>query len=46
MGVARATPGGPLLAGLAALRVGAGRLSMGTAESVAVTLALALPEAG
>lgn len=46
VGGARATPGGALLAGVAALRVGAGRLSMGAAESVAVALAVAVPEAG
>lgn len=46
VGGARATPGGALLAGLAALRVGAGRLSVGKAESVAVALAVALPQAG
>ncbi len=46
VGGARATPGAALLAGLAALRVGAGRLTIGTAESVAVGLAIAMPEAG
>jgi len=46
IGGARATPGAALLAGLAALRMGAGRLSLCVAESVAVALAVALPEAG
>lgn len=36
IGGARATPGAVLLAGLAALRMGAGRLSLGVAESAAV----------
>ena len=46
IGGARHTPGAALLAGTAALRVGAGRLSMGVAESAAVALAVAMPEAG
>jgi ADP-dependent NAD(P)H-hydrate dehydratase len=46
VGGARSTPGAALLAGVAALRVGAGRLSLGVARSVAVPLAIALPEAG
>ncbi|WP_127128170.1 NAD(P)H-hydrate dehydratase [Georgenia sp. SYP-B2076] len=46
VGGARATPGAVLLAGLAALRVGAGRLSLAVASSVAGTLAVAVPEAG
>ncbi|GIG38274.1 NAD(P)H-hydrate dehydratase [Cellulomonas phragmiteti] len=46
LGGARATPGGVLLAGLAALRVGAGRLTLGVAASVAGPLAVAVPEAG
>jgi hydroxyethylthiazole kinase-like uncharacterized protein yjeF len=46
VGGARATPGGAALAGLAALRVGAGRLTVAVAESVAVPLAVATPEAG
>ncbi len=44
IGGARATPGAVMLAGLAALRVGAGRLSLATAQSVAVAVAVALPE--
>jgi hydroxyethylthiazole kinase-like uncharacterized protein yjeF len=39
------TPGAVLLAGLAALRVGAGRLAMTTAAEVAGALAVAVPEA-
>ena len=35
-----------MLAGVAALRAGAGRLTLAVAESVAVQLAVALPEAG
>jgi ADP-dependent NAD(P)H-hydrate dehydratase len=46
IGGARATPGAALLAGTAALRAGAGRLSVAVAESVAIQLAVALPEAG
>ncbi|AEI12069.1 NAD(P)H-hydrate dehydratase [Cellulomonas gilvus] len=46
IGGARRTPGAALLAGLAALRVGAGRLTLAVAESVAPTLAVATPEAG
>lgn len=46
IGGARKTPGGVLLAGLSTLRVGAGRLTLGVAESVAVTLAVAVPESG
>lgn len=42
IGGARATPGAALLTGLAALRVGAGRLTLAVAESVAV----AVPESG
>lgn len=38
-------PGAVLLAGLAALRAGAGRLRIATVERVAVGLALAVPEA-
>lgn len=40
------TPGAVMLAGTAALRMGAGRLSVATAEGVAVQLAVALPECG
>ncbi|HWA67755.1 MAG TPA: NAD(P)H-hydrate dehydratase [Mycobacteriales bacterium] len=39
------TPGAPLLAGLAALRAGAGRLTVATVASTAVAAAVALPEA-
>lgn len=46
VGGARQTPGAALLAGLSALRVGAGRLTVAVAESVAVALAVAVPEAG
>ncbi|MGO4783087.1 NAD(P)H-hydrate dehydratase [Cryobacterium sp. W22_MBD10_FK3] len=46
IGGARKAPGGALLAGTAALRVGAGRLTLGVGESVAVPLAVAVPEAG
>ena len=37
-------PGGALLAGIAALRAGAGKLQIATCESVATHLALAVPE--
>ncbi|MFF2030899.1 NAD(P)H-hydrate dehydratase [Arthrobacter sp. NPDC058192] len=46
IGGARKTPGAALLAGVAALRAGAGRLTLAVAESVAVQLAVGLPEAG
>lgn len=46
IGGARATPGAALLAGTAALRAGAGKLSLAVAESVAVQVAVALPECG
>lgn len=46
IGGARMTPGAALLSGVAALRAGAGRLTLAVAESVAVQLAIALPEAG
>ena len=46
IGGARATPGAALLAGTAALRAGAGRLTMAVAESVAAQLAVSFPEAG
>ncbi|MCU1545309.1 MAG: NAD(P)H-hydrate dehydratase [Homoserinimonas sp.] len=46
VGGARRTPGAAMLAGLAALRVGAGRLSMAVAESVAIGVAVAVPESG
>ena len=44
VGGSRATPGAVLLAGLAALRVGAGRLQLATVESVATSLGVAVPE--
>jgi ADP-dependent NAD(P)H-hydrate dehydratase len=46
IGGARKTPGAALLAGVAALRSGAGKLMLAVAESTAVQLAVALPEAG
>ena len=46
VGGARQTPGAAMLAGLSALRVGAGRLTLAVAESVAVAVAVAVPEAG
>jgi hydroxyethylthiazole kinase-like uncharacterized protein yjeF len=45
LGGASSTPGAVLLAGLAALRVGAGRLQVATVRSTAVALGVALPEA-
>ncbi len=45
VGGAVSTPGAVLLAGLAALRVGAGRLSVATVRSTSVALGVALPEA-
>src|SRR4051794_21741411 len=46
VGGAATTPGGVALAGLAALRVGAGRLQLALAGSVAAATAAAFPEAG
>ncbi len=46
IGGARRTPGAAMLTGLAALRIGAGRLTLAVAESVAVQVAVAVPEAG
>ena len=46
VGGARKTPGAAALTGLGALRVGAGRLTLGVAASVAPALAVAFPEAG
>jgi hydroxyethylthiazole kinase-like uncharacterized protein yjeF len=46
VGGARKVPGAAQLAGLAALRVGAGVLTMAVAESVAVAVAVATPESG
>ncbi|MET0789554.1 MAG: NAD(P)H-hydrate dehydratase [Cellulomonas sp.] len=46
VGGARTSPGAALLAATAALRVGAGRLTLAVARSVAVASAVALPESG
>jgi hydroxyethylthiazole kinase-like uncharacterized protein yjeF len=46
VGGAASTPGAVQLAGLAALRVGAGHLTLAVASSAAVPLAVATPEAG
>lgn len=46
VGGARGTPGAAMLTGLAALRVGAGRLTLAVARSVAPHVAVAVPEAG
>lgn len=46
VGGAAQTPGAVQLAGLAALRVGAGHLTMAVAASAAIALAVAVPEAG
>ena len=46
IGGAGRTPGGVALAGLAALRVGAGHVQLAVAESVAPALAAAFPEVG
>jgi ADP-dependent NAD(P)H-hydrate dehydratase len=46
VGGAARTPGAAQLTGLAALRVGAGHLTLAVADSVAVALAVATPEAG
>lgn len=46
VGGAAGTPGAAMLAGLSALRVGAGRLTLGVAASVAPAVAVAVPEAG
>ncbi len=46
IGGARRSPGAAQLAGLAALRVGAGRLTVAIAEQVAGQVAVALPECG
>ncbi|HET8879139.1 MAG TPA: NAD(P)H-hydrate dehydratase [Arthrobacter sp.] len=46
VGGARKTPGAALLAGVAALRSGAGRLTLAVAESTAVQVAVAFPECG
>ncbi|NUU05848.1 NAD(P)H-hydrate dehydratase [Leifsonia sp. C5G2] len=46
VGGALRSPGAALLAGRAALRVGAGRLTLAVGSSVAVAVAVALPESG
>ncbi len=46
VGGARATPGAVMLAGVAALRMGTGRLSLGLAQSIAPHVAVAIPESG
>ena len=46
VGGAGGTPGAAMLAGRAALRVGAGRLTLAVAESVATAVAVAVPESG
>jgi ADP-dependent NAD(P)H-hydrate dehydratase len=46
VGGARATPGAALLAGTAALRAGAGKLTLAVAESVAAQMGVAIPECG
>lgn len=45
IGGSRAIPGGALLAATAALRAGAGKIQIATVDSVAVPLAVAMPEA-
>src|SRR4051812_17233886 len=45
VGGASSTPGAVLLAGIAALRAGAGRLQVATVEATAVALGVAMPEA-
>ena len=45
VGGSRSTPGAVMLAGVAALRVGAGVLALGVAQSVAASVAVAVPEA-
>ena len=46
VGGARGTPGAAMLAGIAALRVGAGRLTLAVADSVAAMVAVSVPESG
>ncbi len=46
VGGARGTPGAVMLSGLAAMRVGGGRLSLAVAQSVAAAVAVSVPEAG
>jgi ADP-dependent NAD(P)H-hydrate dehydratase len=45
LGGSRAVPGAALLAGVAALRAGAGKLKIATVESASVGMGLAVPEA-
>lgn len=45
IGGGRAVPGALLLAGVAALRAGAGKLQLATVESIAVQIGVAVPEA-
>ena len=45
LGGTREIPGAVLLAGIAALRAGAGKLQVATADAVALPMAIALPEA-
>lgn len=45
VGGSRETPGAALLAGISALRAGAGKLQIATAQSIAAALAIAVPEA-
>jgi hydroxyethylthiazole kinase-like uncharacterized protein yjeF len=45
IGGSREVPGGAILAGIAAMRAGAGKLQIATAEPVAVPIAVAIPEA-
>ncbi|WP_411721008.1 NAD(P)H-hydrate dehydratase [Mycetocola sp.] len=46
VGGAQRSPGAVMLSGLAALRVGAGRLTLAVAASVATAVAVAVPECG
>ncbi|WNB85328.1 NAD(P)H-hydrate dehydratase [Cellulomonas sp. ATA003] len=46
VGGSRGTPGAAMLAAVASLRAGAGRLTLAVADSVAVALAVAVPESG
>ncbi|WP_224093567.1 NAD(P)H-hydrate dehydratase [Arthrobacter sp. StoSoilB13] len=46
IGGARTTPGATVLAGIAALRAGAGKITLAVAESVAVQVGVAFPECG
>lgn len=46
IGGAVRTPGAAVLAGLAALRAGAGRLTLSVAQSAAIAAAITVPEAG